>query len=242
MLNQERYNDIKAASAFIDGEAVFATYASAQETVEGIFQPSGADYIIHVLGDQMRKNYLDAFSAKNFKYAVTIRPDFTCWEYWVRRANWFFYRELFRNWHKVFENSYAAYWERNLPGSQNVVSGDFDVEIIDVDASTKKLCIRTDKISSGTADVFLDWTVEKKDTIRARLLARTLLSVQDPTESDKDIAWFKSNYLRSQSREYIPVTISEGYGEVLLTSKPERDTYLKINSVSCKAVYTIPLN
>lgn len=51
----------------------------------GKFQPSGIDYIIHVLGDQYRKKYLESFKATDPKYLTTIREDFTYWEYWAKR-------------------------------------------------------------------------------------------------------------------------------------------------------------
>lgn len=47
---------------FLDGEEFFATYASAQEVVSDTFQPSGTDYIIHVLGDEQRYDYIEAFN------------------------------------------------------------------------------------------------------------------------------------------------------------------------------------
>ena len=46
------------AGKFSDG-TLFSTYAGAMETVNGIFQPTGTDYIIHVLGDEQRQRYLD---------------------------------------------------------------------------------------------------------------------------------------------------------------------------------------
>ncbi len=43
------------------GKDVFSTYASAIETTNRTFQPSGPDYIIHVLGDDSRNQYLQDF-------------------------------------------------------------------------------------------------------------------------------------------------------------------------------------
>lgn len=71
--------DLYSAHEFLNGESFFATYATVQEVMEGTFQPTGIDYIIHVLGDGQRQKYLDAFKSGSFKYAVTIRDDYTDW-------------------------------------------------------------------------------------------------------------------------------------------------------------------
>ena len=122
------YPDLEETSDFLDGEPFFATYASAQEVMEDTYQPSGTDYIIHVLGDKPREEYLRVFEEGDFRYAATMREEYTLWEFWVQRANWFFYRELYRNWHPVFANTYEMYWERN-ERDDNRVSGDFYVSV-----------------------------------------------------------------------------------------------------------------
>ena len=120
--------DLKATEEFLDENEFFATYASAQEVLNNTFQPSGTDYIIHVLGDSQREAYLNAFRTGSFKYAATIRETYTDWEYWVQRANWFFYRELYENWHPVYANSYELYWERNEKENQNKITDGYSVE------------------------------------------------------------------------------------------------------------------
>ena len=114
-------NDLYAAHAFLNGEDFFSTYATAQELMEGKFQPTGTDYIIHALGDKQRQDDLDAFKKGTFKYTATIRDDYTDWSFWMQRANWFFYRELYQNWHPVYANTYETYWERNTDGETNTI-------------------------------------------------------------------------------------------------------------------------
>lgn len=90
-------SSILDAEAFLDGKTVFSTYASALEADTGQFQPSKYDYIIHVLGDSARAEYLDAFHAGGFDYVTTIKREYNTWEYWVASANWFIYEELYRD-------------------------------------------------------------------------------------------------------------------------------------------------
>ncbi len=90
-------SSILDAEAFLDGKTVFSTYASALEADTGQFQPSKYDYIIHVLGDSARAEYLDAFHAGGFDYVTTSKREYNLWEYWVASANWFIYEELYRD-------------------------------------------------------------------------------------------------------------------------------------------------
>ena len=59
-------DDILATEAFLNGEEFWSTYASAQEVQQGTFQPSGTDYIIHVMGDRQREEYLNKFKTRGF--------------------------------------------------------------------------------------------------------------------------------------------------------------------------------
>lgn len=232
-------SDLKAASEFLDGEDFFATYASAQEVVENKYQPSGVDYIIHVLGDDKRADYLDTFKAGDFKYAVTIKETFSHWEYWVQRANWFFYRELYHKWHPVYSNTYEMYWQRNNNGESNTIIDNFSVVVEDLDIATKKIIVKADKSVNGIADVYIDYAVKEKSGIRAKLLFQTMLKVENTGTIYADKPYYESNFLRPVNAEYIPITIVDGYGEVVLTSLPEASTFLEIYNVKCSNIYQV---
>ena len=73
--------DIIEAGEFLNGEEVWATYASAQEALQDTFQPSGTDYIIHVMGDRQREEYLNMFRTGDFRHAATMRKSYAKWEY-----------------------------------------------------------------------------------------------------------------------------------------------------------------
>lgn len=232
-------SELSRTSFFLNGNIFFATYASAQEVVEDIFQPSGTDYIIHVLGDSQREEYLNTFRDGDFKYAATIRPEYTTWEYWIQRANWFFYRELYQRWHPVFANAYELYWERNENGITNVLSGNYEVEVYDVDGTTKKLVIQTDSTVSGIADVYIDYAVKKNSGKLAQLVFQTTLKVNNTGTVYADDAYYESNHLRAVGREYIPIPIIDGYGEVTLTSYPTVSTYLELYETRCSEIYYV---
>lgn len=88
---------------------------------------------------------------------ATIRESYNIWERWIMRANRFFYRELYENWHPVFANEYELYWERNRAGENNVVTTEADVQIEWIDKATAVLSVHTDEPINGVADVWVDY-------------------------------------------------------------------------------------
>lgn len=222
--------DLVQTEAFLNGENFFSTYASAQEVVCDKYQPSGIDYIIHVLGDAQRERYLEAFHTADFRYTATIKETYNNWEYWVQRANWFFYRDLYENWHPVYANSYELYWDKNDKSNENIIQNGYTVDVVEVSDSEKKIEVRADSDVNGVADVYIDYLVEKRDNRSAKLVFQKMLKIEDKGT--------EYNYLRSQSQEYIPVPIVNGYGEVTLTACPEKSAYLVLREAACNKIYT----
>jgi hypothetical protein len=91
---------------------ILSTYSSGIDVVAGAFNPTGIDYIIHALGDPARKQYLDRFRDLQPKYITTLREDYIGWETWVRRTNWWFYREFALNYQPVDGTFYNIIWQR----------------------------------------------------------------------------------------------------------------------------------
>lgn len=231
--------DILAAEEFLNGERFWSTYASAQEVHQGTFQPSGTDYIIHVMGDRQREEYLNKFKTGDFRYTATIRASYTGWEYWVMRANWFFYQELYENWHPVFANEYEVYWERNSAGEDNVVTMDTDVQLEWLDKATAVLSVHTDESVNGIADVWIDYEVFKDEDSdwRRRVMLEPMLNVENNSYETEEERWFGSFNLRSHSAEYFPILIQDGYGEVTLSGLPFDNVGLEIWDVRCDRVF-----
>lgn len=95
------------------GPLVFSTYATALEIMLHQEQPTGFDYIIHVLGDKNRHNYLREFESSPALYVTTIRPSFTVYEMWLRMTNWPFYRYLYLHYVPVYQSAYQTLWKRS---------------------------------------------------------------------------------------------------------------------------------
>lgn len=235
--------DLLSTARFLGDKKVFATYASAQELLSDHFHPSGTDYVIHVLGDHQREDYLHSFENENFDYTATIDENYFSWEFWIQRANWFFYRNLYADWHPVYANSYEIYWERNEKNMVDTIyKDDIKVNVIQIDASTQRITVETDERISGTADVFIDYAAKKKNNISSKFLFTSMVRQQNTGKllcDSSNAEYLESAYLRSANSEYIPVTIVDGFGEVTLTSKPEKSTKLEIYSAECSQIYRV---
>lgn len=229
-------SDIKRTKKFLGNERFFSTYASAQEVMNNTFQPSGIDYNIHVLGDQQRIDYMNSFKNDDFRYTITIQNHYTEWQIWNERANWYFYRELYKNWHPVYENAYAVIWDRNYNEKQNTIHKEYLININEINETTTRISIQTDTNINGIADVLIDYEIKKKDNMQSKFLFKRLLKTENTGNSRGSL---DKTLLRSKSREFVPIPIVNGYGELTLSSLPAEATYLKLNEVLCNEIFTI---
>lgn len=233
--------DLKKTHEFLHGEPIWATYASGQEVVEEKYQPSGTDYIIHVLGDDARREYLQKYETNNWTYTSTIKESYSEWEYWAQRANWFFYRQIYKNCHPVYSNNYALYWERNDDENQNFQTSGYQISLADENENTKKIIVKCDREINGFADVYIDYTVKKAKKNSSIFVWNTHLKLENTGIAYSQLGC-EYNYLRSKSKEYIPVRIVNGYGEVTLSSAPQQNTILELNDYKCDGIYTVTGN
>ncbi len=104
-LKQELKNELPA-------KRILSTYSSGMDVVAEAFNPTGIDYIIHTLGTQARDRYVESFLSSQPKYITTLRENYTAWENWVRRTNWWFYREFVRDYRPVEATFYNIIWQR----------------------------------------------------------------------------------------------------------------------------------
>ena len=222
---------------FLDGGKVFATYASGIETVTDQFQPSGTDYIIHVLGDKARERYLECFLDSDFQYAATLKPSFSSWETWAERANWFFYRELYSQYVPVYSNTYEVFWEKT--DQPDVVTDNIRIEVEDGDSGSKLIHVYADEGVNGVADVFIDY---KTDTVYSSpLVIQKMVQVESSCiDNNFEESYYESNYLRESSSEYIPIRVINGYGEVTIKSLPKTYTKISLEKIECRTIYTAP--
>lgn len=204
----------------LDDEPYFSTYASALETMDDTFHPTGTDYIIHALGDTQRANYLNTFCQGDYPYAVSIYKEYTAWEWWVQRANWFFYRELFARYLPCHTSGYATLWQRQENGAF-LTNSDYTIQTSRVDEDSIRIRIELGpSLADRTlvADVSLGY-----ETGRTGWSLHRAVMVEDGTLWGYDGVYFLPE--GSQST-HIPISVRNGAGEITLTARPQEHSHL----------------
>lgn len=229
--------DIKFTKELIEDKKVFSTYSSALEVVTDQYQPSGTDYIIHSLGEKNRNKYLNSFKNDKFSYVTTINENYSEWEFWIKNANWFFYRELFSSYIPTNSNSYQIIWEKDEKIDSLNTKVEFD--IISKSASLKTIKIKTDKKVNGIMDLQIKYETTKNNGILSKTILNSMVLVSNKNEKTLHYNDYYSNwFLPDKNTTYIPVTIIDGEGEIDISSLPERHTSLEIQHLQCKNIFT----
>ncbi len=226
------------AKEISDG-VLFSTYAGALETVSGAFQPTGTDYIIHVLGDGQREMYIDNFKHGDYRYASTLKNGYTLWEYWASRVNWFFYRELYANYEPVRETNYSVIWEKS--DKENVINTEAELEWEYINSSTCRIDVALPDYEDGAyVDLYIKYnTVWTQDRLKYGGM-RKVLCIQDGGEQYSG-GWNPCYYLREQSGGCtIPVYVRDGKGYAYISAYPLSCTKLEGVSASVEKVIREP--
>lgn len=240
-LSENLADGILDGAKIIGDNKVFSTYATALEVYTNQFQPTGEDYIIHVLGNEQRKKYIKEFKTGNYRYATTINPEQYDWEYWTRNANWFFYRELYKDYDLVKENHYQNIWEKKKDGKSGYLDTTSHMVITKLSNGTTKLEIQCDdKTISGTADVMVKYDTNfEKSRLKTGLFKKVVYvnSVSQAQEHPKSLYYKFNFFLPGQTKEsYIPIIIKDGYGQATLTAEPENKVYLTLQNAKLEGV------
>lgn len=232
--------------SILAGRTVWSTYASALEAMEGQLQPSGTDYIIHVLGDSQRVAYLQQFQAGGFDLVQTPSYKVTSYERWSRNANWWFYRELYRYWVPV-GNTFVCggmhiFWQRNG------VDNDMGVATtVDIDQTAENVVTITITADDPTFCGVADLTLHYSHRVDADFLLRggvgSYLHVSPDTEkrlceeSGRDSLNCEFFIPTDKDTYYIPVTMENGVGTVTLTSLPGDAAHLTVSSAEVTGTF-----
>lgn len=244
------YRDVSKTSEFLSHHPgrLFSTYATAAEVITNQFQPSGIDYIIHVLSDDSRSAYMNSLDHSNPRFVTTIRESYSTGR-WNRNANWFFHRIIYKYYHIAFRNRYQFFWEKNESNKKNIQmyleTNQTEIKVID-DHQTR-ITIHAPGCKSGIADVKIDYSTTVHPTIRSKFIINSVVGIfvnhsengclqNIQPDGRCDLVKVDAWSLRPTSSEYIPVEIHDGIGTVLLRSYPEDNTSLQLHSAHCSDI------
>lgn len=242
----DKAEKLATEQSILAGRTVWSTYASALEAMEGQLQPSGTDYIIHVLGDGQRAAYLQQFQAGGFDLMQTPSYKVTSYERWSRNANWWFYRELYRYWVPV-GNTFVCggmhiFWQRNG------VDNDMGVATtVDIDQTAENVVTITVTADDPTFCGVADLTLHYSHRVDADFLLRggvgSYLHVSPDTEkrlceeAGRDSLNCEFFIPTDKDTYSIPVTMENGVGTVTLTSLPGDAAHLTVSSAEVTGTF-----
>lgn len=229
------------------GKTVWSTYASALEAMTGRFQPSGTDYIIHVLGDRQRLDYLQTFQAGGFDLVETPSFKVSSFERWSRNANWWFYRELYRYWAPV-GTTFACggmhiFWQQT--GADGALEISASAALTQESDAAVLLTVKTeDPAFCGVADVNVQYTRTVRPGFALKGGLGSFVQVEALTEKQLCEAAGRESencdfFIPTDRPAYdIPVTISNGAGTVRLNALPADAASLTVQGADITALYT----
>jgi hypothetical protein len=102
--------------------SLWSAYSALLEAHYGVFSPA-EDYIIHAVGPQRWKHYIQTFRNTDPEFVTTMTPIFS-FEEWLQDERWEFYEALLDNYQPLGEVSHAMIWHRK-PGPWREPSQDF---------------------------------------------------------------------------------------------------------------------
>lgn len=221
---------------------IFNTYASAMEAVTNQYQPSGVDYIIHVLGDEQRNNYLKIYEECDADYAGVFREEYTSWEGYIRGVNWFYYREMLNNRVISFSNDYQNYYSKSDSKQLKEVDCLIDVEQLQSDNAI--ITVRFPNVTyNGLADIKVSYNIDKAVRKKNFFCFRQLGHVHDINDPENVHDYYYDVPLPvDKEYVYMPVIIKDGVGQLVITSYPRGGTNLEIKGVESYGLYANALD
>ena len=232
---------VKEAKQIIKDDKIFSTYATAIEDVTNQFQPTGSDYIIHCLGDEQREEYVKVFNEGNFKYVMTMDRDEIYYRNWIRNANWFFYKELYKDYVPYFATEYSAFWQKRNDNYQVDVKTNLIMEQ-DEDGFYNLTVTTDNKNFNGVASIKVSYNSNLKKNFFKSLDFNHYIYVDDITLTSiqsADLHTPNFNIPKNSNEYYIPITILNGVGEVSIKKYPVKNTNLVINDASVVDVFDV---
>lgn len=97
-----------------DDKKVWSLYTSLTDAEMGVLNPSSqkADYVIHALGQDLRKQYVEDFDNTKPEYVVTLRKYYFGYEEWLQNASWDLYSMIDANYEPAGEGPIHVVWKR----------------------------------------------------------------------------------------------------------------------------------
>ena len=228
--------DLLKINEIIANQSYFSVYASAFEAMREEFQPSRFDYIIHVLGDDYRREYLNNFKDNNYQYTLTIDKNFDAWGSWIQNANWYFYREVYSHYIPKDAIGYNIVWQHE--DEMQALDLDVDIQLNQIQPDTVEIMLTTDSAQDLIADVRLVYETSTESRISSIHHSMVRVDLDNvPTDYNKAIIYNVFNIPEKSDEYFIPVYIRSGKGYAKLSYIPEGYGKLSVKSATVENIF-----
>lgn len=205
------YDALITADEITGDDLVFSVYATGLETVKNQFQPTGYDYIIHALGEDAQDHYVRTFRDGAYRWVQTPRMAV---DGWLAMENWYFYREIYRNYQKKYETEYSWLWE--YTGDQTL-DASVAIDITYEDDGSVVVDLTADKTDTFIADVYLSYETQFKNVGAMLLgLGRENVKITSLGVYPEEELTYNCQNLGGDSETYFPVVMKNGKGKIVL--------------------------
>ena len=213
------------AKDYVGDEEIFSLYSTGLEVALGQYQPTGYDYIIHALGEDVQAEYVATFLEGNYQYVQT--PTYAMGA-WLANLNWYFYRELLSNYTKDFETEYSWIWTKS-DVEEIDAKVEYDVNIID--PYTVEINCTSDYKEEFITEFLVDYTTEFENF--GTMIRNT---GKKAVYIDSNIAFDESSYAGTNALGdaslHIPVAMKNGEGTMTITGIRGTGILLNVESVT----------
>jgi hypothetical protein len=224
---------------------ILSTYSSGMDVIAKAINPTQIDYIIHTLGSRSRSKYLEKYRESQPKYITTLREEYRSWETWMRRTNWWFYREFVLHYQPVTATFYNLIWRRL---EKPIAFQDYPISCSIIPQDDRQTVLKITSKTQGEI-YYLDVAIEYNLTVIPSFLPiigkRGLINITEKQTAFNKAIGQKNNrsYGIPPQAEiwYIPVEHRLGTTSILeLNSYPQKRTKLTVKS--CRSKLFAPLS
>ena len=225
----------------IGDQSYFSVYASAFEAMREEFQPTRFDYIIHVLGDSYRDEYLNNFNDNNYPYTLTIDKNYDSWGAWIQNANWYLYREIYSHYIPEEAIGYNVVWQHT--DEAQTLDLDVDIKINQTQPDIVEINLSTDCTQDLIADVRIVYETSTENRISSIHHSMVRVDLDNMPQDTNNANHYNVFNIPKESDEYfIPVYIRDGKGYAKLSYVPEGYGKLSIKSVTVENIFIDSVN
>ena len=158
-----------------------------------------------------------------------------CWEAWIRNSNWFFYRELYKNYKPIYTNNYLDIYIKKKKQDINPIKNP-DIKIKKINKRAYAIDIDINEKVNGYADVEIDFDIVCKKKFLKIFYFKHLIKVSDAALYDKKV---RPIFLSVKHPQIIPATIVNGKARLYVDSL-KKFLEIKIKSIKVENYYKTP--